>query len=419
MSRRDHDVQYLTIRYRTIWTYAALVLVIVLGVLYLKNPDAFWSSGSGLGRAWRWIVTETGRLAGHSGTAANGEAEARFLRLEGDVEVRRLGWETFRPASTDLGLASGDTVETSSDGWAQVRFADGTEYTINPSSLVVVEENSVNRDNSHVAVNVTSGVVDLSTSPSLPSKSESSVRFADSTTSARFSAASEANVNATLHNGTVTLTAGSGQVKRGDESVALHPYQQVSATPWRPLSVADVPPSPNLLSPANLASLPEQKNAGLLFRWNAVPGVKRYHFKVAQTPFFDPILFSEVTSDSKATVKGIGGGVYYWTVISLGPDGKESQYSENFRFSVAGPGGGPAPLLVLDSITTIGKVVLIEGHTDPGDDVFVDGTRVPLVSGNGSFKYISQPLTGPHAFAVVAKNATGQTTTRSVQARGQ
>jgi hypothetical protein len=416
VSQPPIGVRWTSIRYRTLIFYAFVLACGIGALVFLARPSLWNASQTRIGNALDWLATEALTVAGNpSGVAERGAAPAQFLNIQGDVEVRKVGWETFRPAGIDLPLDPGDTIETAGSGWAQIHFADGTEYSMSPSSLIVIEESSVRHNVSRVAVNVSSGVVDLSTSPTLSAGSQSSVRFANST--AQLMPAAEAKVNADLKSGSVTLMAGQANVKRGNESVELHPFQQVSVATGTPLKVTAVPPSPHLLSPANLLRVVVPPD-GLDFRWQPVAGIHRYHFKISRTPFFDQLWFDDIVVGNEVRVKAIPGGIFYWTAISVDPGGDESDYSENFKFTVPSSKTAPDATLVLDSVNAIGHVILIEGSTDPGNAVFVNGDRVALVAPDGTFKYITQPFADPgdYTLTVEARNAEGKTTIHRVQA---
>ena len=77
-------------------------------------------------------------------------------------------------------LDKGDLVRTSSDGAARITFVDGTTYTIKSDSFVTVEQNSIGADKTtRVAVNITSGAVDLTTGSWDSPQSKAEVSFAN------------------------------------------------------------------------------------------------------------------------------------------------------------------------------------------------------------------------------------------------
>src|SRR5215472_8048141 len=92
------------------------------------------------------------------------EQQANFTALEGTVKVKKHNRNTWTDANFNIPLEKGDVVQTGSDGIAKVVFADGTNYVVKQDSLIVVEEYSTNlAPQTSVALQVTTGTVDLAT----------------------------------------------------------------------------------------------------------------------------------------------------------------------------------------------------------------------------------------------------------------
>ncbi|MGH9361066.1 MAG: hypothetical protein ACRD2T_04060, partial [Thermoanaerobaculia bacterium] len=64
--------------------------------------------------------------------------EAQFISLQGSVEVRRGGAAGWEEARNRMPLQQGDFVRTSAGGSAEIRFLDGTLYTVRPNTQFVV-----------------------------------------------------------------------------------------------------------------------------------------------------------------------------------------------------------------------------------------------------------------------------------------
>src|SRR6202040_1773710 len=103
--------------------------------------------------------------SGKGGSASGATAQqAHFTNYDGTVRIKKSNSNTWVAADYSLPLEKGDVIQTGSEGMARVVFNDGTSYTIKQDSLIVIEENSANAQQTQVAVNVTTGTVDLSTS---------------------------------------------------------------------------------------------------------------------------------------------------------------------------------------------------------------------------------------------------------------
>src|SRR3989442_1706818 len=148
------EVYWTSVSYRTVALYAALGLVIVIPVLYLVNPNLYdptlrrLSNGRGGSNAPPAVLTQT---------------QARFVNLDGRVQVKKVSSVQWVAADYRTTLDKGDLIETGSDGAAPITFADGTTYTVKTETLVTVEENTVERDPTPVGGDLRSRAGDFAT----------------------------------------------------------------------------------------------------------------------------------------------------------------------------------------------------------------------------------------------------------------
>ena len=99
-----------------------------------------------------------------NGVATISARQARFVNLDGKVQVKKENSVQWTTADYQITLDKGDLVQTGPEGVARIAFADGTTYTVKGDTLVTVEENIVAQDRaSQVAVHISSGQVDLAT----------------------------------------------------------------------------------------------------------------------------------------------------------------------------------------------------------------------------------------------------------------
>ncbi|HSK44275.1 MAG TPA: hypothetical protein VLA83_10360, partial [Candidatus Binatia bacterium] len=176
------QISYVTITYRSVLMGMLAVLLLAFVVMYFAFPDTanklILSGQIGLGK----ILNKVGIGGGENGTAPDpGPQQAHFTNIDGNVRVRKASTNAWVVADYSLALERGDVVQTSPEGMAKVVFTDGTNYTVKPASLITIQENSVNSSQqTKVAVQVTTGKVDLATS-TLASGSKSQVIVGDAT----------------------------------------------------------------------------------------------------------------------------------------------------------------------------------------------------------------------------------------------
>ena len=149
----------------------------MLGILYLISPRFV------INTATRALETVAANPTAPQSPASR--KEAHFVNLDGNVRVKKAASSQWIRADFNTSLEKGDFVQTGSDGVARIIFADGTNYTLKPDALIVVEESRedpVTRA-TKVAVQVTSGAVDLATGHFETPGSTSQVSFADAVAS--------------------------------------------------------------------------------------------------------------------------------------------------------------------------------------------------------------------------------------------
>src|SRR5438552_17881771 len=71
---------------------------------------------------------------------------AKFVNLDGKVQVKKVNSVQWLEADYRTSLDTGDLVQTGTDANARITFADVTTYTVKPDTLVTVEENSTEND---------------------------------------------------------------------------------------------------------------------------------------------------------------------------------------------------------------------------------------------------------------------------------
>ena len=128
--------------------------------MYLISPQYVTQKAR---RVLETIAGDAGRVV--NSESAAGHKEAHFVNLDGTVRVKKARSLQWIRADYNTSLEKGDFVQTGSDGVARIIFADGTNYMLRADALIVVEESRedpVTRA-TKVAVQVTSGAVDLST----------------------------------------------------------------------------------------------------------------------------------------------------------------------------------------------------------------------------------------------------------------
>ena len=391
------------------------VLLLAGVVMYFAFPDTanklILSGQIGLGK----VFAKVGLSSGSNGSTTDpGPQQAHFTNIDGNVRVRKATTNTWVVADYSLALERGDVVQTSPEGVAKIVFTDSTNYTVKPGSLITIQENSVNSaQQTKVAVQVTTGKVDLATS-TLMSGSKSQVIVGNAT--ARIASESSAEVvnNIPDDQHEILVKRGSGEVIRDGQTVPLESYTKASfSSNSKEMIKTKVLQPPTLISPAPMQNVfVDQASKAVNFSWAPVDNVREYRIRVSRSASFaGPVVVDDKKPSTQVLVTNLQeGATYYWQVSSIGQDGKESIESETYKFTVVPKGTGLLPLEVGD-LVQMGHVIELKGHTEPNAHVMVNGQEA-VVGPDGAFHHFTNPLpTGENLITITAQNAKGEANT--------
>jgi hypothetical protein len=412
---RSYEVEWTTISYRTIAFYVILVLLGVAFIVYLIAPKYF---GQKFTNALEALGNKAGQTTGTE--TATTKREAHFLNIDGTVKVKRAGDVEWIRADFNTSLEKGDFVQTGNDGVARIIFADGTNYTLKPDSLIVVEESREDpvTKATKVAVQVTSGAVDLSTGRFEIPGSTSQVAFADAV--ANLSEESRAVVRNDPTNDVheFTVDTGQAQVTRGSSTITLGQYEQAAFKAEEPgMLRGKVMAPPALIAPPNmeLKMVKDPKSTNLDFAWSAVPDAVAYHLQISPSVMLSNFAIDrKVTGRTSTQVSGLDEGTYYWIVTSIDSKGVESQPSQPNRLNlVQDVGSGGQAYLEITNMIIHGKVVEVQGKTEPGASVIINNEQVFSMAPDGTFRHFTPPVSKPGAnqITITVQNRKGDTKT--------
>jgi len=402
------EVYWTSVSYRTVALYAALGLVILITVLCLVNPNLYdttlrrLSNALGASNAPPAVLTQT---------------QARFVNLDGRVQVKKVNSVQWVAADYRTTLDKGDLIETGSDGAARITFADGTTYTVKADTLVTVEENTVERDHTRVGVHISSGAVDLATGTAVSADSKAAITFADAMASLRENSRAAVRSDPKKNEHEITVAEGTAEVQRGQERVELGKWERASVLVGGPLTKTNVLAPPDLAQPVNLQPLivPEPKRAAVRFEWKPVPGAVAYQLRVSNTSMFAVPVADKRVGATSAEVTGLDAGDYFWNVIAIDPRKNASEPSDTYKFTLVAQGKSQEMLLDVEGTQLHGDVVEVIGRTEAGAALLINGQQVADIRSDGHFRHFTQPLgRGSNTIVIIGQNRRGGTATKSV-----
>jgi hypothetical protein len=413
--QRRYEMEWTTISYRAIISYAILALLAVAFVLYLIAPRYF---GQKLKQGLEAISAGLGQTTSTGAAAA--KRDAHFVNLDGTVRVKKAQSLQWIRADYNTNLEKGDYVQTGSDGVARIIFADGTNYVLRPDSLIVVEESREDpvTKATRVAVQVSSGAVDLSTGRFEVPGSTSRVSIENAVANLAEESRAMVRNDPTKNVHELTVEQGQADVTRGSTTVRLGQYDKVTFDRDKPgLNRQKVIAPPTLTDPPNMALTvtKDPKTANLDFAWSSVPAAVAYRLQVSPSGMFSNLVVDKkIAARTSARISGLEEGTYYWVISSLDAKGVESQPSPANRFSlVQQVEAGSQAFLEVTGIIQHGRVLEVVGRTEPGSTVIINNEQVFSMMADGTFRHFtSQPAkTGANQITITAQSRKGDTHT--------
>jgi hypothetical protein len=405
------EVYWHTVKYRTVVLYTVVLATIALTSVYLVFPDTS-----------RSVIQRISELIGRHGAevAAISARQARFVNLDGKVQIKKANSVQWINADYSMTLDKGDLIQTGSEGVARIAFADGTTYTVKGDTLVTVEENLVAHDRaSEVGVHISSGQVDLATGNWEIPGSSAQVSFENAVASLRQNSHAAVRSDPETKQQQITVTTGSAELTRGNEHVDIGQHERVSFVGAAgAITKTDVLAPPQLDQPLNLAPLivSDPKHDRIHFSWKPVPTARLYEIQASTSATFNHLVIDTKVDSPSADLSGFDSGEYFWRVRAIDEKNNVSEPSDPFQFTLAAQGKEQQMYLVVDDTELEGNVVEVIGRTEPGATLIINGEQVADIQPDGSFRYFTQPMQkGSHTLAITGQNRRGGTATKRVE----
>ncbi len=398
------EVYWHTVRYRTVALYIIVIAAIVMAAIYLVFPEG----SAGL---IRHISDALGPK--DSGVATITARQARFVNLDGKVQVKKVNSVQWTNADYQITLDKGDLVQTGSEGVARIAFADGTTYTVKGDTLVTVEENVVAQDHAtSVGVHISSGQVDLATGTWEVPGSKAEVSFENAVASLRENSRAAVRSDPKTQQQEITVASGSAELNRDGQHLDIGQWERASFPTGGSITKSEVLAPPELTQPLNMAPLilSDPKHDSIHFSWKPVATARTYVFQASTTAMFNHVVTEKKTTEPGVEITGLDPGDYFWRVRAIDEQNSVSDPSNSYKFTVVAQGKQQEMVLEVENTELHGNVVEVIGRTEPGAALIVNGEQVADIQADGRFRYFTQPMArGSHTIVVTGQNRRGGT----------
>jgi hypothetical protein len=404
------EVYWHTVRYRTVALYVVVIGAIIFASGFLIFPEASNSLVKHISNAF----------PAHDPGVANITArQARFVNLDGKVQVKKANSVQWINADYQLTLDKDDLIQTGPEGVARIAFSDGTTYTVKGDTLVTVEQNHVEPDRATtVGVHISSGQVDLTTGAWPVAGSKAEVSFENAVASARANSRMAVRSDPTTKEQEITVASGSAELDRGSEHLNIGQWERASFSgSGGQVTKTQVLAPPELDEPINLSPIivADTKRDPIHFSWKPVPTARVYEFQVSTTSMFNHVVMDKKIATTTVDITGLDPGDYFWRVRAIDEKNASSDESDAFKFTLVNQGKEQEMLLEVDSTELHGNNVEVIGRTEPNAALIINGEQVADIKPDGRFRYFTPPMTrGSHTIVITGQNRRGGTATRRV-----
>ena len=287
---------------------------------------------------------------------------------------------------------------------------------VQSDSFVTVEQNSIGADKTtRVAVNITSGAVDLTTGSWDSPQSKAEVSFANARASLHENSRAAVRSDPSGDN-EITVSAGAATMNVGSQQIEIGKWERAALSTTGQVTKTMVLAPPELAQPLNLEPLivPDPRRAAIHFAWSNVPDAISYKLKVGTNAMFTRSVQEKTVSGTSVDLTGLDPGDYFWIVTATDANKRDSAPSDPFKFTLAAQGKTQDMLLEVDSVLH-GNVVELIGRTEPGAALIINGESVADIRPDGHFRYFTQPLSrGSHDLTIMGQNRRGGTVIRPI-----
>ncbi len=383
----------------------------------LRNASEQLDSARAVFIEGRWEEAETlaegARRRFEALAGAGGElvGAGKFFSLEGRVEIQRAGQTEWEGGHEQQPVFNGDFVRTGRDGEAEILFADGSLYRIAPNSLLEIHNESSAESSGTVKMVVGRINVYTSGTPSTVTTDTASTEIDRDSRVAVDVAADDQETR-------VSTFQGSAKVRstRGDE-IVIREREAVATTSGGGISEKQqIPAAPLPISPQNNVGFDVGQQQVIELAWRGRPASGTAHLQVGRSKNFDSTqLDVDAPNLSKDAVRMrlVNPGTYFWRIACRHGDSPSSEWSSARRFRVFSSVSNEAledttpPDLTINPMQQLGRMFIIEGSTEVGATITINGERVELGVAGKFRKTVEMFKEGWNDILIVATDPSG------------
>jgi len=329
------------------------------------------------------------------------------------VTIQRAGKSEWENAEAQSPVFNGDFIKTGSDGSAEVLFSDGALFKISPNSLLEVHRHAPDTPEEGT-VKMVVGKINVVTgqAKSIVSTDNVETRI-DTDSRVALNVGAEKSVFSTFSGRAVLKESGGRQVEVGSR-------EQVEADPEGGFSKKrKIPQPPTPLTPVNNMGFDIETDQVIVLKWAAPEKSDGTRLQVSRNPDFpqgELDVDSPTLNSSTAKLEAILPGTYFWRVASVFAGTETSEWSPLHRFRIYSRKHQQIirdvepPVLTLSPVRQLGRLCIVEGKTEPGAKIQINGAWTETDSTGRFRKTVELRKAGWTDILILATDPSGNTT---------
>jgi len=342
--------------------------------------------------------------------------EGQFHAVRGKVEIQRAGKSGWEIAEAEAPVFNGDFIKTGDNGSAEILFSDGTLFKVAPNSLLEIHRRGKTATGKEGTVKMVVGKINVVTG-----QSRSVIATEDLETRIDTDSRVSLNIEENTRETVISAFSGGATLRdAGGKEVQVGQREQVRTVPGTGFSEKrKIPPPPTPLEPMNNTGFDLAKDRVITLKWSKPPGSLGTRLQVSRFPDFpegDLDVDSPVLRGGKVRLEALLPGNYFWRVATVFDDDALSEWSPPHRFRIYSRTRHriirdlEPPALSVEPIRQMGHICIVEGKTEPGSTIDINGSRAE-VDVNGAFhKMVELHKVGWTAIVIRATDPSGNTT---------
>jgi hypothetical protein len=318
-------------------------------------------------------------LAGSGGYTMVGVGQ--FHSVAGRVSIQRGGRSGWDTARLRMPVFNGDFVKTGRDGQAEVLFADGTLFKVAPNSLLEIHHtDTIRKDSSTVKMVVGEINVVTGRSTSVVSTHSMEARIDHDSRIALDVSEQQRETTVSAYAGGATLRNAGGTELRVANRERITASSEGSFSEKR-----RIPRPPRFTNPLNNQGFDLLSDPIITLEWSRVDGAEGTKIQVSRSRSFADSAIdvdAPILGKTTARLQAILPGTYFWRLASVYDGGQVSEWGPIRRFRINAPEHSrlirdtEPPALHIETVRQLGQMFIVEGTTEPGSVVRINGERV-------------------------------------------